>query len=258
MKTIYFLFIVICLSSCSTTNMVNNGRLIQKRKYNKGWFVSMGLTRQTNSSSLDKSYTDVNSRPLAHNDIKDKIIPILADDTSQKRIPADYQKQKIQSTSIIKKSDPKFVPYLLRGQDAPTNTEVNSDKQATSHPKGPITTRQDHRRVGWWTIITAFVLNIIGLFLWESIELGIISFWVFGIVLLVIGIILLLYKHENRNPKWPTAKIWLIIGLGIIGVVGILAPLISGYIGSMLLGLFLASPAVLISLFYFISVRISK
>ena len=39
-KYLTFLFVSIIISSCSTTQRVSNDNLVQKRKYNKGFFVN--------------------------------------------------------------------------------------------------------------------------------------------------------------------------------------------------------------------------
>lgn len=247
------------LIGCTTSHVVNNERVFQKRKYSKGWFVSTGSAKKgrkiTKAEQLRESQTHRSNRNLLNDSSRfahHETNALKYQSTNENRTTYGSLDQRTSNNLFFKK-------HTRRAKQTPEHKfhiESETGDRSIKESSKP-TTRADHRRVGWSTIISAGVLNIIGLILVGIgvIEFNIVAFWVIGIVMLIIGLFLLFKKKENSKPKWPSAKIWLFIGLGIFVLASICGLFMYTPGSSLIFGFVLAAPALLVSLFYALNSR---
>jgi hypothetical protein len=214
-SAIAVILILVMVSSCKTSNDVASNKLIQKRKYTKGFYV--------NSHKRDKSKPAKTTVSYSKNEIEKELINdkltsdlIVFNEEIQK---SDTQKN---SKKKQKYSDEEKIQITLKGLINESN-EITNKKFAKINKKiARIFTQQDPPVRNMTPAVRKLeVLGLIGFFS------GLIGIFVagllFGSAAIILGIISL--NKFSRKPGMYKGKGWAIVGL-ILGIIGLIASII--------------------------------
>lgn len=221
------------LASCALENNVNNGRWIQKRKYNKGWHWQPRVHSHLESESystepLKRDQTEVNTSSAElslHQETSKE--NLLTEHTSSERIASNQNTLRIQEfqASVYKVvrtpvMDVMEIPLVNRLKQYSKLNKTKPDKKTDSK--------------NFMILAIIFAVLTIGAFVlvnvsesWLLIAIAIFGVVAFFLAALVMGILAIVYRSKKdageieakekrkANRTWFSYFMWVMVGMAL-------------------------------------------